>query len=148
MEFDYRDYGSSQVSDSNRETQMSFAPDTLREPAFFVGKLVKHLPFREAISALPSVVVSDQRYQPKHRTEYLTWAEQNELNLLAEFMGQSTEISAKALAARQEFDELRKQDSKILATYYRAQANYFRYLHTHDMDDWMVLDPVITVHPD
>ena len=46
MEFSYRYFGNSQVDDSVDNTDMSFAPDTLRDPTFFVGKLAQPLLFR------------------------------------------------------------------------------------------------------
>ena len=38
MEATYRYAGSSSVNNNSRQTQMSFAPDTLRQPTFFVGE--------------------------------------------------------------------------------------------------------------
>ena len=68
MEFEYRYHGSSAVDSSARATNMSFAPDTKREPTYFRGELEKSLEFREAISALNAVVVSDLRFKPKDKT--------------------------------------------------------------------------------
>ena len=62
MEFEYRYHGSTAVDSSARATSMSFSPDTRREPTYFVGELGKCLEFREAISALHDVVVSDLRF--------------------------------------------------------------------------------------
>ena len=64
MEATYRYAGSSSVNNNSRQTQMSFAPDTLRQPTFFVGELNKHIAFREAMSALHAVVVSDMTFKP------------------------------------------------------------------------------------
>jgi hypothetical protein len=75
MKFEYRYYGQSGVTDNATETNISFAPDTLRKPTHFVGDINKHLPFREAISALHDVVMSDLRTQPKDRTAYKAWLE-------------------------------------------------------------------------
>ncbi|MCP4220062.1 MAG: SWIM zinc finger family protein, partial [bacterium] len=68
MEFNYKYHGRSTVESSAGSTGISFAPDTLRAPTFFSGKLRKHLAFREAISALHDVVISDYRFQPKDKT--------------------------------------------------------------------------------
>ena len=67
MEFNYRYHGATAVDSSAGATSMSFAPDTLREPTYFTGELRKALEFREAISALHDVVVSDLRLKPKDR---------------------------------------------------------------------------------
>ena len=57
MRFSFKYASQSQISGNNRSTQMSFAPDTFRDPTFFVGELGKKIPFREAMSALHDVVV-------------------------------------------------------------------------------------------
>ena len=55
MRFQYRYYGETSVSSSASATEMRFAPDTLRAPTHFVAQLNKHIPFREAMSALHDV---------------------------------------------------------------------------------------------
>ena len=55
MLFNYKYGGSSAVNSNAKSTGMSFAPDTLRQPTFFVGKLAKNIAFREAMSALHDV---------------------------------------------------------------------------------------------
>ncbi|MBL8195340.1 MAG: SWIM zinc finger family protein, partial [Blastocatellia bacterium] len=74
MEFNYSYKGSSAVTSHSSQTKMSFSPDTKREPTFFIGELQKNIEFREAISALHNVVVSDLRFKPKDKTAYKAWA--------------------------------------------------------------------------
>ena len=78
MEFRYRYLGKSTAVSDSRSTELSFSPDSLRPPAYFVGQLQQRLGFREAISALHDVVISDQRFKPKDQTEYRAWLKQNE----------------------------------------------------------------------
>ncbi len=125
MEFNYRFLGKSAVSSNASETSMSFAPDTLRDPTFFVAELGKHLPFREAISSLHDVVVSDLRMKPKDRTEYFAWLEGQEQVMLAEFVGQKADVEQQIAPIRGELDELNKQSQKLLGSYYKAQQKYF-----------------------
>ncbi len=148
MEFQYRYWGYSQASSSPQKTQLLFAPDHLRPPTFFVAELAQYLPFREAISALNAVVVSDLRFKPKDRTEYFAWLEQHEEVLLAEFMAEQQALQAKIKPLQQELHALNQQSQEILAPYYKAQREYFNYLYKTDKAAWFVLDPVITVHPD
>jgi len=148
MQFSYRYYGNSQVSGSARETALQFAPDTFRDPTYFVARLAKHIQFREAISALHSVVVSDLRYKPKDRADYQEWLKNHETMLLAEFMAQKDELKTQIEGLNRELTDLRKQSAEIMSPFYKARSRYFRYLYTHDYDAWIVLDPVITVHPD
>jgi hypothetical protein len=148
MEFNYRYHGSTAVASSAQATEMSFAPDTLREPTYFVGTLGKHLPFREAISALHHVVVSDLRFKPKDRSEYLAWVQRHETEMLGEFMAQQGDVEARIRVLRQELDALRKDSTNLLQPFHKARQRYFNYLYKRDYNWWFVLDPVISVHPD
>lgn len=148
MQFNYKYGGSSSVNNGVSATDVSFAPDTLREPTFFVGTLDKKIPFREAISALHHVVVADFNFQPKDNTEYLAWLKSQEEIWLAEASSDLSKLQTEIHNMRSQLDGLRKERDVIMKPYYKAQRNYFNYLYKRDMDAWMVLDPVITVHPD
>ena len=148
MEFIHKYFGQSKVNSDASQTGISFAPDTLREPTYFVADLGQHLPFREAISALNAVVVSDGRMKPKDRTEYFAWLAQEEGVQLAEFMLQKKQAEEVIKPLQQELSELNAKSSKLLEPYYKSQQKYFDYLYKYDYNAWFVLDPVITVHPD
>ncbi|MDQ1925037.1 SWIM zinc finger family protein [Massilia pseudoviolaceinigra] len=148
MKFEYRYYGASTVSNSASSTEMRFAPDTLRAPTHFVAQLNKHIPFREAICALHDVVVADQRYQPPDKTAYLAWRAQNEDPALAELIDRNADLRARMAPLSEELKALRAQKSIILKPFAAAQAKYFDYIYKANFDAWVVLDPVITVHPD
>lgn len=148
MIFNYRYSGSSTVTGSASSVGMSFAPDTLREPTFFVGKLNKHIPYREAISALHDVVILDTRYKPKNREEYLAWVAEQEPIWLAEALANEAKVKAVVDAKRGELNSLRSERYKILEPFNKAKREYFDYLYKKDYDAWFVFDPVITVHPD
>ncbi|WP_204104804.1 MULTISPECIES: SWIM zinc finger family protein [Spirulina sp. CCY15215] len=148
MEFNYAYSGSTAVSDSGNSTQMSFSPDTKRQPTYFVGELRKNIAFREAISALHDVVVSDLRFKPKDRTEYKIWrSQQDDLDwqLIA---AQRSEIREQIQTLQSELKDLYQRKSNRWSEYYKAQRDYYDYLYERDRDMWFVLDPVITVHPD
>lgn len=150
MLFDYKYNGSTSVNSTSQSTSMSFVPDTLRHPTFFVGKLNKKISFREAISALHDVVVSDLRFKPKDRTEYLAWATEQEKIWLSEYMAQSQieEVRKRITDLKDELQNIQKEKSRILSPFYNARSKYYKYLYDNDRDAWFVLDPVITVHPD
>jgi len=150
MLFDHKYSGSTSVSNSAHETAMCFAPDTLREPVYFVGKLNKKIAFREAISALHDVVVSDLRFKPKDKTEYKAWAAEQEKLWLSEYMSgfQVEQVRMRIEQLRTELKHLYTEKSRILGPFNRAKKEYFDYLYKNDRDAWIVLDPVITVHPD
>lgn len=148
MLFNYKYKGNTEVLSSNDSMGMSFAPDTLREPTYFIGELNNKLNFREAISALHDVVVSDMRFRPKDKTEYKKWIDEQEERFLAEAMSQSAKLKSEIDNLQTRLTAVRSEKNKILGPYYKAQREYFNYLYKRDYDAWFVLDPVITVHPD
>ncbi len=152
MLFNYKYGGSSSVTGNASKTDMSFAPDTLREPTFFVGALGKHIPFREAISALHDVVISDLRFKPKDKTEYLEWVKSQEEIWLSEYIGEKIgskeNIGKKITEVKDELKEVNAKRQKVMGPFNKAKRDYFNYIYKRDYDAWFVLDPVITVHPD
>ncbi len=148
MLFNYKYGGSTSVQNSASSTGMSFVPDTLRQPTFFVGSLNKHIPFREAISALHDIVVSDLRFKPKDREEYKEWLKSQEEIWLAEALQGAEDVSEQIKELQGKISDIRKEKQKYRGPYNKAVRKYFDYLYTRDYDAWFVLDPVITVHPD
>src|SRR5688572_10812064 len=148
MQFDYKFKGDTSVNNSAHSTSMNFAPDVYREPTYFSGYLNKHIPFREAISALHDIVVSDFRFKPKDKSDYKAWAQQQEDLWLAEYMRGSADVEKKLKAVREELMTVRKQREEISGPFNKAKRKYFDYLYQSSRDAWVVLDPVITIHPD
>lgn len=148
MLFDYKFNGDTKVSNSATSTEMSFSPDVTREPTFFNGVLNKHIPFREAISALHDIVVSDYRFRPKDKTEYKVWVAEQEAIWLAEFMKTAQESQGRIEVIKKELSDLRKTKNDILGPFNKAKKKYFEHIYKYDRDMWIVLDPIITVHPD
>ena len=151
MQFRYKYYGSTTVDDSAATQAFSFAPDTLRPPTYFDATLRRdshaHLAFREALSALHSVVVSDLRWRGRDPQAYREWREANEAGLLARFMQDSQRIKGRAAEVDAELQQLRKRKTSLLQPFFHARKRYFDWLYTANRDAWFVLDPVITVHP-
>lgn len=116
MLFDYKYSGSTTVNNTSTSTGMSFAPDTLREPTFFVGKLNQKIAFREAISALHDVVISDLRFFPKDKEEYKLWAAEQEKLWLSEYMAefQIENVRARIQELKEELSTVQKEKSRIL----------------------------------
>ena len=149
MQFNYAYQGSSRVQSAAARTSISFSPDTSRDPAWFKGVLRKGVAFREAISALNQVVVSDLRYKPKDRTEYKRWlAERGDLIDWAAVRGQRAAVTDRIRRLNEELSGIDRRSSSRWQPYYQAQQRYFDYLYQKDRDIWYVLDPVITIHPD
>ena len=148
MEFNYAYQGNTEVSDRGNSTQMSFSPDIKREPTYFIGGLRQNVAFREAISALHDVVVSDLRFKPKDKTAYKEWAAKNlelDWQLVA---AQRQGVADRIKQLQDELNELSQRSYQRRESFYKAQRRYYDYLYQKDRDAWFVLDPVITVHPD
>ena len=148
MQFDYTYKGSSAVASTADSTRMSFAPDVTREPTFFTGQLGRKIEFREAISALHDVVVSDLRYKPKDKTAYKEWAARQEQIDWQQVATERAAVAGKIKELQGELSDLYQRSSLRTSAFYKAQGEYFRYLYQKEKDFWFVLDPVITVHPD
>jgi hypothetical protein len=150
MIFNYRFAGSTTVTNTTQMTGLSFAPDTLRDGAWFIGKLNRKLAFREAISALHDVVISDLRFKPKDKTAYKEWVAQNEAIFMAEHMaGYNMDASDTRIAEiREELKTISTQRQKAMAPFNKAKRSYFDYIYHKNREAWIVLDPVITIHPD
>ncbi len=148
MEFNYTYRGSSAVASTADQTRMSFAPDVRREPTFFTGKLRQRIEFREAISALHDVVVSDLRFKPKDKTDYKEWAARQEQIDWQAVAAERTQVSARIKELQAEVSELYTRSAQRRGPYNKARQDYFAYLYQKEKDFWFVLDPVITVHPD
>ncbi|MEZ6046410.1 MAG: SWIM zinc finger family protein [Planctomycetaceae bacterium] len=148
MEFNYAYQSSTVVESSGAQTSMSFAPDTLREPTFFRGELKQKLNFREAISALHDVVVSDLRWKPKDKTAYKEWAEKQTDVDMVQVAARQENLKQQIKEIQAELDELNSNFFQRWQPYYKARAKFSRYMWLRDYDARFVLDPVITVHPD
>lgn len=148
MEFNYAYRGNSSVASYADRTNMSFAPDLNRDATFFIGELRKGIEFREAISALHDVVVSDLRYKAKDKEAYKAWAAEREQVDWQEVAVMRQDVTEKMKRLQQERDELYRRSHQRMAPYYNARQRFFNYLWEKERDLWYVLDPVITVHPD
>src|SRR4051812_15307740 len=65
--------GRSAVRSAAGGLAVTLAPNLRRDRVSFVGTLRSPLRFREAVSALHDVVISDLRYKPKDFTAYRAW---------------------------------------------------------------------------
>lgn len=148
MQFDYKFKGETAVNSNDRYTDMRFAPDVYRDPTYFSGHLNRHIPFREAISALHDIVVSDFRFKPKDKSDYKAWAQQQEDIWLAEYLRGQGYVEEKMQAVRAELKTIYDQRESVMGPFNKAKQKYFNYLYLTNRDAWVVLDPVITVHPD
>jgi hypothetical protein len=148
MEFEYSFKKPTSVENHPYHTDLSFSPDTKREPTFFSGELRKGIAFREAISALHDVVVSDLRFKPKDKTAYKEWAAKQDEIDWDQVAAQRAGVAKQMKEMQERLGAIHRRSQARMAPFYDARKRYFDYLYQKDRDAWFVLDPVITVHPD
>ncbi|WP_425616208.1 metal-binding protein [Anatilimnocola sp. NA78] len=131
---------------------LSLAPNLARDPVAFDAPILQPLRFREAISALHDVVISDLRFEPKDHTAYEAWKKAEQLksaalrreafkNAQQEILARQANIPANLV---EQYEDYRKK-------YWAARQKYSDYLLEHDKDLWrklMPCDPVVTVADD
>jgi hypothetical protein len=148
MLFEHRYAGATAIRQDDAATAMSFVPDTLRDPTFFKGTVAKQLEFREAISALHDVVISDLRFIPKDRSAYMAWRQTQSYADLATAVATQKQMATEIGELQSELSRLEQASNGRMAPFYAARQKYFSYLYERDKELWFKLDPVITVHPD
>ncbi len=132
---------------------LSLAPNLAREPVAFNAPLRQPVRFREAISALHDVVISDLRFKPRDKTAYEEW-KKSERSRVASLRQQAYQEAKKEILARREEavpPDLEKQFGLLRRVYWDARQKYANYLLRHDQQLWRMLmpcDPVITVADD
>jgi len=148
MLFNFKYKGSSTVRADASQTALSFVPDAGRDPTWFHGRIREKLVFREAISALHDVVISDLRFRPKDRDEYKRWVAEQEDTWLAEAMAEQAERKAQIATLSEQLTKARSAYQGAMSPFYKARKKYWRHLFLTNRDWWLILDPVISVHPD
>lgn len=133
-------------------SQLRFSPDLMRERVAFDAALRFPLRFREAISALHDVVLSDLRYQPRDKAAYEDW-KRNE-RMRTEIIRQAAYDAAKG-EAEQQFGtvspELEQRHRAAVKQYWQVRRKYASWLRKNDETMWrklMPYDPVVTVAED
>ncbi|GAB4461585.1 MAG: SWIM zinc finger domain-containing protein [Armatimonadaceae bacterium] len=115
------------------------------------------LGYARVMLALYEVVSSDLRAKPKDHTAYQAWVQERYLEELGPMLARNAkrqpELVTRQGALKQSIQNLmqriRPLESKVQGTdYWVAQRKYFDYLAKHDWSAWMLLDPVVSVHPD
>ncbi len=152
MNVTLRYLGQSRLADLGTSRSLLFAPNLARDPVAFDGALASPLRFREAISALHDVVISDLRFRPRDKSAYEAW-KREEQHRTASLRRQAYEQAKKEILARRGEvpADLERKYNVSLKRYWKARQTYSNYLVKHDPELWRMLmpcDPVITVADD
>ncbi|HEX9046198.1 MAG TPA: metal-binding protein [Verrucomicrobiae bacterium] len=132
---------------------LSLSPNLAREAVSFDAPLLQPLRFREAISALHDVVISDLRFKPRDKTAYEEW-KKNERSRVASLRQQSYQEAKKEILSKRDEavpPDLEKRFAQCRQVYWDARQKYSSYLLKNDPQLWRMLmpcDPVITVAED
>ncbi len=137
--------------------QLHVAAELSRPPVALSAFVRDSLAYARVMLALYAVVSGDHRAKPKDHTAYQEWVQQRYLEDLGAEMAsrlrqmpglndQRDTLKARVTALRKDAQPLEKllQSTEFFA----ARAKYFKWLWDNDKDAWMVLDPVVSVHPD
>ncbi len=113
--------------------------------------------------ALHRVVSGDARFQEADHAGYQEWVRGQYLLELAEEQKQlqrvlpalqreleeiKTKLEPLDARSNELHGELRKLSHQGSRTFYQAQIKFWNYLYKADFQLWIVLDPVVSVHPD
>lgn len=137
--------------------QLNVAAELSRPPVALNAFVRDSLAYARVMLALYAVVSGDHRATPKDHTAYQEWVQQRYLEDLGVEMAsrlrqmpglsdQRDTLKARVTALRKDAQPLEKLLQS--ADFYQARAKYFKWLWDNDKDAWMVLDPVVSVHPD
>ncbi len=131
---------------------LGLAPNLARSSVAFDAGVVDPVRFREGLSTLHAVVVSDLAYHPKDRSAYFAWREdqrKQQLALQARLLHQmQAEAKARAGTIEPEFEGHYRT---LRGRYWRARDLYTAALAVTAPDLWrqlVPLDPVVTVADD
>ncbi|MBI2898594.1 MAG: hypothetical protein HYY17_00245 [Planctomycetes bacterium] len=130
------------------------SPNLARAPVSFEAELAQPLRFREAISALHDIVVSDLRFKPRDHTAYRAWLQgQKEEDVrLRQVAYAHAKEELEVRRTEQSFPpDLDRRFNGCRSVYWRARRAYASYIRENDPELWrqlMPCDPVITVAPD
>ena len=169
MKVSYQYASPSMCLRQNGQTTLGLCPDSAREEQVsFRGRIKRPLAFRDAMLMLRQIVISDASQKMKERTEFFAWLDAEierrvrehgkylpgireglhlEMDGLSrELNGKESEIS-KLLSVKKDLQkEIDRHDA--WHDYYLLEKKFWQFIRSRDLDLWIVLDPVITVHPD
>lgn len=140
------------IADGGGQT-LSLSPNLAREAVAFDAQLAQPLRFREAISALHDVVISDHRFKKRDKSAYEAW-KKSEVDRVREVRAQAVREGLAAIQAAEKVPlpaDFQKQHDQLRTRYWKARQAYADHLRKTDFEHWRLLmpcDPVITLADD
>lgn len=140
--------GRSAIVSGLRQSHVALSTNTLREAAFLRGTLTQPVLFREAMAALHEVVVSDLQYRPRDRLAFFSWLAEQDRLFLANLAVRSQRARERLETLDERLQKLNSGRDERRKAFYRARLEYFHHAYRTRSELQLLLDPVITVHPD
>lgn len=148
MIFESQYHGRSGVGLERGAGHVGLATNALREATYFDGTLDDPVLLREAFAALHEVVVGDLAYRPRDRVEFFAWLEEQDRRFLANLPTKGAAAGARLEELEARLGELDTARRTRLQPFHRARRAYFDFVYQNEYEQYLLLDPVITVHPD
>jgi hypothetical protein len=146
--------GHSEVLSTAGGVALRLAPNLARPPVFFDGGVAHPVRFREAISALHAVVVSDLRFRPRDRSAHDAWKKrqaEEEAELRRQAYAKAKEDARARMKKEAPPPNLEIDFRRMHEIYWRARRTWATELSRDDPEMFRALvpcDPVVTVAPD
>ncbi|HEX7450569.1 MAG TPA: metal-binding protein [Pirellulales bacterium] len=132
--------------------ELNLRANLARDPVAFDAALKQPLRFREAISALHDVVISDLKYHPRDKSAYAAWKNDERRREATIFRQTYEKTKKEILETKSDVPaDIEQQFCRLRGRYWSARQKYSNYLMQHDRELWRMLmpcDPVITVADD
>ena len=122
---------------------IALAPNLSRERVSFLGVLRQPIRFREAISALHDVVISDLRFKKRDKSAYEAYQAERKKREIALRSGAAQAARREAIARMVEPipEGLEGRFRELRRVYWDARLAYSNYLTRHDPQLWRLLMP-------
>ena len=141
----------------NGGLRLGIATELSRPGVSLDAQVKDSLAYARVMLALYEVVSSDLRTKQKDYTAYQKWVQERYLEELDSSMGTQLRrlpaLTQRRTVLKNRIGEIAKQTQPLesslqSAEFFTARAKYYKWLWDHDKDAWMILDPVVSVHPD
>ena len=146
----YAHPSSSQVDSDGMK--FNFSAEMSRNPVSINAEIKHSLSYARLMLALREVVRGDWRPAQKDHTAYQEWVTERYMEELPQHLKHVETKKIKKLEKREilkgKKKDINKKIGSIQSEVSKARRQYYDWLYKHDRDKWMVLDPVISVHPD
>ncbi len=136
----------------NKGMHFDLAGELSRSPVSLHAMVKNSLSYARLMLALRKVVTGNWRGEQKDHTKYQEWVYQQYLLELPKHYAVILKEKKHLLDEKEKLNEqveaINKEIKPLQKRYYAARSTYYNWLYKNDRSKWIILDPVISVHPD